>query len=67
MPATWSWRFLFKKKKEVIIVEHIAYEGHENAELKYTGVALENYLPLAPQIDCFYKMAILVSKTWPIC
>ena len=34
MPAIWSWRFLFKKKIEVIIVEHIAYEGHEDAELK---------------------------------
>lgn len=27
------------KKIEVIIVEHIAYEGHEDAELKYTRVA----------------------------
>lgn len=67
MPATWSWRFLLKKKIEVIIVEHIAYEGHEDAELKYTRVASENCLPLGPQIDCFHKMAILVSKTWPIC
>ena len=55
------------KKIEVIIVEHIAYEGHEDAELKYTRVASENCLPSSPQIDCFHKMAILVSKTWPIC
>ena len=43
------------KKIEVIIVEHIAYEGHEDAELKYTGVASKIVFLQAPKLIVFTR------------